>query len=182
MTIKDKTKLFLITLIILSICLVVFIISPFLKEIQSNSAEIISQKESLISLEERRESLEIFKNQYQEISSGFERMETLFVDAEVPIDFIHFLEKTTSDAKIDLQISSAIASQPADTLWPSLGFQITTVSSYPNLLRFLEKLENSQYLVEIKNISINKIKQEESKKDSLVNAVRTNLSLWVFVK
>ena len=188
MTIKSKIKLYLIIFIILDICLVVFVIQPFIKETKNDSAEIISQKESLASLEAKKENLDNFKNRYQEIKPNLDRMNTLFVNSDVPIDFIHFLEKTFSNCGVNFNISSGIASQPADGPWSSLGFQITSVSSFPNLSKLLEKLENSQYLIKIQNISIRSLSQGEianlqkEKKNLSSGVVEARFSLTVLAK
>lgn len=188
MTIKNKIKLSLAIFIILCICLVALVILPFLKEIKNNSAGIISQKQNFNSLLAREEISNNFKNRHREIEPNLEKINNIFVDAETPIDFIHFLEKTFSGCDAYLNISPGIASKPADGSWFFLNFQLTSISSFPNFLKLLEKLENNQYLIEVQNISIKKLTQAEvvslqkENKNLSFDAVEVDFSLGVLAK
>jgi Tfp pilus assembly protein PilO len=156
MTITKKINLSIITFAILVILLVVFIIFPLFREIKDNSRELISQKESLATLEEKIGNLEKFKILYKELEQILEKIDNLFINSEVPVEFISFLETTAENCQQKIEISPTSAKKSEKELWSSLTFQIASTGSFPNFLKFLEKLETSPYLIEIKNINISK--------------------------
>ncbi len=102
------------------------------------------------------------------------------MDSEIPIDFIRFLEKLAADSRVLTEISLGLGtggSSSQEKPWPSLYFQLSTESSFLNLSRFMEKLENSPHLIEIQNLSINKTGEQESAKN-----VSANFLIKVFAK
>ena len=163
MTIKNKINLSLIFFLILAIFLLAFLIYPLLKDIKNNSKEMISQKKEVLSLENKIKDIEEFRKNYAKIRPNLEKIETLFTNSEAPIDFISFLEKTSQDCRVSIQIVPAAITRVSEEPWPSLSFSITLTGSFPNFLRFLEKLESGPYLTEIQNLSIKRLQDTELK-------------------
>ena len=186
MTLKNKINLSIAILLTLIIFLIVFGIWPLFSEIKKKAEEIVSQKQSLVSLENKAENLTKFKIYYQERKSDLEKTEHLFIDPEVPVEFIRFLEKTSRDCQTSIKISPALSTKTPKDPWPSLTFQITSASSFPNFLKFLEKLESSNYLIEIQNLNISRLSEMELKSKEFeqfsLGDVRTTLSLKVYTR
>jgi len=186
MTLTKKIYLSLATFNILSLGLIFFLIYPLFIEIKKNSKDLISQKQTIQALEAKIENLEKFKILYQDLKPDLEKINTLFVDPEVPIEFISFLEKTSADCEVLIKISSAPAKKTKTDPWPSINFQIFTFSSFPNFLKFLEKLENSPYLIEISNLSIQRITEADLKlkKDErlALGDVKSTFTIKVYTK
>lgn len=175
MTTPNKIKISAIILTALVICFVVFLIWPLFKEIKENSEKIISQKVALATLEIENENLKEFKSYSEKTKVNLEKLDTLFVDPELPVDFINFLEKIARDCQLSIKITP-LAGRLIGEPWPTLRFQISSTSTFPNLLRFLEKLESSIYLIEIQDLNINQLAKAE------LGDVQTTLSLKVFTK
>jgi Tfp pilus assembly protein PilO len=173
MTITKKIHLSIAIFIILIILIAVFAIFPLFRGIKNNSQELISQKESLAAQEAKITNLERFKILYNQLEEILEKIDDLFVDSEVPVGFISFLETTSENCQLKIEISPASAPKNKKELWPSLTFQIKTTGTFPNFLKFLEKLEASPYLIEIKNINVGRLEGGE---------VKANFSLKVFTK
>ena len=186
MAITNKIKIAIVIFLILTIIFVVFSIWPLLREIKESSENILSQKAALVTLEAKTKNLEEFKSNYQEIKPNLEKIDALFIDPEVPVDFIRFLEKTSRESQADLKISPAFPTQITKEPWPSLLFQLTTTSSFPNFLKFLEKLESSIYLIEIQSLNISRLTETELKAPEFekfsLGDVRARVSLKVFTK
>jgi len=186
MRLKKKIIISIIFFLGLSILLIVFVLYPLFLEIKKISQDFLSQKQKLTVLEKKIENLEKFKLTFLEILPGLEKIESLFVDSEVPVDFIHFLEKTSRDSKILLKISSISPLKTEKDPWPSISFQLSLAGSFPDLTRFLEKLESGLYLIEIQNLNIahlteTELKSKEYEKFS-PGDVKGLLSLRVFIK
>ncbi|MDP2672675.1 MAG: hypothetical protein Q8O84_02590 [Nanoarchaeota archaeon] len=139
MKIEAKIKISLSAIIILCLVFIVFLIWPLLKDIKKSSSDISEQKQKLLLLESKSKNLEKFQNRYVDI----EPTEAFFVKADLPVDFIRFLERTSKDSDITAKISLS-----------SGTYQIAVAGSFPNFLRFLERLQNSQYLIEIGNFNV----------------------------
>jgi len=157
---------------VLTIFLIIFCIFPFLKQIQNNSKEFISEKKKVILLTQKREKLQELENFYKTYQSDYNKIENLFIDSQSPIEFIQFLEQTATNSGVQLEIlSTKISQKTKEDFWPSLSFQLSLSGDFPDFLKFLRKLENSPYLIEFLDLNIKK----ESK-------IKAELSIKVFSK
>jgi len=186
MTPKRKINIFLIIFGLLTVFLVIFVIYPLFSGIKISSQDLLSQRKTLISFEAKLESFERFKNLYPQIQPDVEKISTLLVSAEVPVEFITFLENTARDCQVSLDIGSAAQGESKEDPWPFLALKMSSVSSFPNFLKFLDKLEASPYLIEVQNLNISKVTQtglltEEGKAFS-TGDVQATLSIKVFTK
>jgi len=154
MTAKQKINLSLIILIALVILISFSAIRPILEDIKNNSEESISQKENSATLEAKIENLENFKTTYKNLGDFSKKVDALFVNAEVPVGFIGFLENIAEAYHLKIDIVPASVKAIDKNLWSYLNFQISILGSYPNFLKFQKKLENSPYLLEIQNLNI----------------------------
>lgn len=184
MTLKTKINLSIIVFIILTILIFAFLIYPSFLKIKEASQEIISQRQKIAELEAKIENLEKFKDYQEREKINLEKMANLFVDPELPIEFINFLEKISSDSQVKLSITPG-PSQKGDP-WPSMLFQLASVSSFPNFLKFLEKLESSIYLIEIQNLNISRLTESELKLKEFeklsLGDVKATFSIKVYTK
>ena len=186
MTLKNKINGCLIIFTLLGVCLIVFLIHPLFSGIKKSSQDLLSQRQTLVSFEAKVESLERFKTLYLEIKPDLEKISTLLVNLEVPVEFISFLEETSQDCQVLMEISPTSAARTKKDPWPSLAFQINSMSSFPKFLKFLEKLETSPYLIKIQNLNINKLGETglpvETQWLISMGDVRANLLIKVFSK
>ncbi len=186
MTLKNKICLSIAIFFLITIFCVIFLIFPLFKEIKKGAAEIVSQKKDLFFLETKTESFGEFKSSYLGIESGLGKIDTLFVDSEVPIDFISFLEKTARDCRIEIKISPALPTKIEKEPWPSMIFQIASINSFPNFLKFLEKLESSNYLMKTQSLNVARLSETELKSKEFgqfsLGDVQTMLTLKAYVK
>ena len=161
MTIKNKINLSLIIFSILSVSLIVFLIYPLFREMRMDSEDLISQKQKIISLEKKIENLGKFQIIWQGIEPDFQKIEKLFIDPEVPVEFISALEAIAKDCQMTIEISSFPSSRTEKDLWSSLFFQISSATSFSKFLKFLEKIETSPYLIEISSLNVRKLTEAE---------------------
>lgn len=162
---------------ILVLLLIVFLAYPFLKDIQETSGELILLKEKLFLAESELEKSEQFKQSYQELESDLNKIQQLFVIPEVPIDLIEFWEKTAAGAElsIDIEPTSLSAVALENEPWSSLVFRLNLTGSFPNFLKFLQKIERGPYLTEVQDINVKKLIERE------IGSV-VNLTIKVFTK
>ncbi len=160
MTLKKKIYLSIIIFGLISALSVVFLLHPLFLEIKKASQEIISQKQALVFLEAKIKNLEDFKKIYPTISPNLAKVNDLFINPELPIGFIGFLEESAQQTKLAIEISPLPVREVEKTTWPFLTFQIKTPAPFPKFLRFLEKIENSPYLIEIQSLTAAKALEE----------------------
>lgn len=186
MTIKNKINLSVITFFGLAVLLILFLIYPFLKDIENIGQEFILKKQEIIFLENKIKEMKRFRENYPEIKSNLEKIDSSFVESEMPLDFINFLEKTAKELKLSVEISPAVVKNSQTDFWPSIAFQINSVGSFPLLLKFIDKLETGSYLIEMQDLNISRLsetqlKTKEFEKFSLGD-VKANFSIKVFSK
>jgi Tfp pilus assembly protein PilO len=164
MIIKQKKQILIYIIIFgfFALIFIFFLIYPLFQKIKRNSEDFLSTKKELISLEVQSKNLGEFKEIYQENLQNIEKINNLFINPEVPIDFIGFLEKISQDSKVSIKISLLSTKEEKD-IWPSLQFQISATGSFNNFSKFLKRIDTTSYLVEIKNININRLTEDELK-------------------
>src|SRR4030042_4634220 len=155
---------------LLAILLVVFVISPLFRGIAEDAEDFIMVKEKIVSMNVEAENIESLKTQYQGYEPNLEKINLLFINAEVPIDFIRFLEKLAADSNISAEISSAPGSQNTGKQWQSLKFRISAQGTFLDFSRFLEKLENAPYFIEVQNLNVEASPVEDGKANRRVSA------------
>jgi len=176
MTNSKKTYVASMVLGFLIVVLIIFLIYPVFKEIKNDSKEFVSQKENLAVLEAKVKNIKEFEAVYRNLKPNLEKINTLFVNQEVPVEFIGFLEKTSKGCGLTFSLSLSPQIKVAEDVWPSLNFQINLEGNFLDFSKFLEKLESSPYLIEIQNITINKLGEFSS------NNVKAALSIKVYAK
>jgi len=178
MKIEKKTNVSIIIFLVLIIFIIVFVVYPLMGEIKKGSQGLISEKNQLSVLGEQINSLGRFKILYKNLEEILEKIDGLFVNKEVPVDFIGFLERTANKSYIDIEISPLSGGQTDTDPWPLLVFQITADGSFSQILSFLEKIENSPYLIEIQSLTISQISGEKNPAGN----VKASFSFKVFAK
>jgi len=186
MELKNKINLTLFVFLLLSVSLIVFIIIPLYKDIKNVTQELISKKQEMLSLENKIKNIEEFRKKYPEIKLKLTTIDTLFTNPETAIDFITFLEDTSKNCQLEMKISPFVVVKNEEDPWPSISFQINSIGSFPNLLKFIEKLESCPYLIEFRGLSISRLSETELElkeyKNFSLGDVRATLSIKVFTK
>jgi len=184
MTIKNTIRISLLIVLALSVSLSVFLIRPIFSGIKKNSEELINQKQRINFLEEKIKNIEDFKKNQDEIGKNLEKIKTLFLESEAPVNFIGFLEQTARESQLSIKISPSASTKKAEDPWFSIIFEISSASPFPSLLRFLEKLESSPYLIKIQSFSVTRLEENDLKtkelEDLSVGSVKAILSMKVY--
>lgn len=153
---KTKSKIYLniIIFVAISLCLILFLIYPPLRDIKNNSKAILSNesREALISREITE--LDNFKKKYNDYENNFKKIDQLFIDPKNPVNFIKFLEELSYGNNIDSDINLISTQANQNNSAPPIAFKISAVGTTSNLVSFIKRLELSSYLVTIINITI----------------------------
>jgi hypothetical protein len=179
---KKKIYTSLATFFTISLLFVVLLIYPFFGGIKEASGELLLQKINLFSHLEEIKTLEISKEFYEINQKNLEKIDEQFVDPEIPIEFIRFLEKNATDSDLSIDIIPTGTIKKDNDLWPGLFFQVSTNGYFSDFLKFLEKLENGPYLLEIVNLNLKKMTEETTKKGISSSFVNAAFSIKVYTR
>lgn len=188
MLFKNKINLSLLIFSVSIISLIFFVIYPVFKEIKTSSEDLISEKQNFTSLEIKIENLRNSQAFLSKIKPNLEKINQLFIDFEVPVDFINFLEKTAKECDVVIEILALPSKEIEKDSWPSVLFQISSIASFDKFLKFLEKIENSPYLIELQGLNIRKLSEKEIEKEieieieTELNDVKVVFSIKVYAK
>lgn len=162
MTIKKKT-IYLSLTFLLSITLFSFyLIYPLTRKIDASIKGIISYKKQLFSLESQSGNTKQMRIEYQKIEKDIDRINQLFVTSDEPVEFIKFLEKLASESLAKINIIPTNQKEEK-----TICFQVSLQGQASGLFKFLEKLENSPYLIDIASLNMRKLVIDEKNKDEV---------------
>lgn len=153
----SQRKKTIITSIVFGVIILLLIFLGFLplvREIGKNSRQLIEAKRDLLLSGQKSGSIEGVSKRYDELEPNLEKVEGLFIDKGAPIDLIKFWEKTALDLAIDIDISPSGSGKKEGDPWDSLIFNINLTGSFDKCLRFIEKNENSPYLLLTRSLNI----------------------------
>lgn len=156
-----KYKIYITWILLGAVALIfVFLIIPYLlNEINKSSEDFVSQKTALATFQSKMENLEKFKKSYQIDKENLDKIDNLFINRSIPsetVSFSNFLRKISMDNQVSINISSLSSTQEVSDPWPSQSFKIYAEGSFFQLAKFIEKIENAPYLIEISGLNIEK--------------------------
>lgn len=152
----------LIIFVIVALLLVVFVIRPLFQGIKQESENLISQKRLLAELENKSGSIKNFQAVHETYRANLEKIDEFFINEEEPINLIEFLEKEAANFYLSIDIIPISLKEVENEPWSSMGFRMEMEGSFPGFLRFFERLESSQYLLEISNLNLRRLAKESN--------------------
>lgn len=182
---KTQTNISIVTVTALAFLLLFFLIQPCLTQAVKSGEKLSEMKEESAVLETKIKNLQNFKPKYEkEIKPILQSKEDLFIDPQNPVFFISLMEESALQNGLVIDISSAqifTAQNAPEEPWPSLNFKISLNGTMPEILKFLERMANLPYLVEINGLNIakesqvqnqDKAKEAASEKNEKENATK----------
>lgn len=173
MAIKKKIYIIVLAFFLIALCLILIFIYPLSKEIYDKSQEFVSEKQDSLIMAKELEDTKAFQQEYQEYSENLEKIDSLFVDAQNPVELIKFLENTAKESSVRLEISSPSFLSSAES--PLIIFRLSSYGNFLDNLSFIKKLEAGHYLIKIQNLDIGRYQ------DQLSSKKQTNQTKCVFL-
>lgn len=179
MTITKRINITLIFFSLLIISIIVFAIVPLFQAIGNNSKEVVVQKQKMSLLEVESISLKENEPSMEPSHQFMEEVGKLFIDSEVPLEFINFLEDVSQECQLNTEILPSFEKNTEKDVWSYSTFQLVSSGYFFNFLKLLEKLENSPYLIDVQNMNISRVGAQEE--GGLTN-IKASFAIKVFVK
>lgn len=178
MTLKlDRKYIYLLFFTGFSLLLILLVIFPLFQRIKDNSRQLIQKREQKVYFSLEKENLQESKIIYEKITPDLEKAEDIFLIGKAPVELelIKFLEKAASDFNVSIKISSVGAENKKENQLSFLSLNLEASGSFNDFLKFLEKIENGHYLVEITNLVVNKSTGNELAGESVFASVSLNV-------
>ena len=160
--IKRKIYIALLCFAVVFGILIKFGILPSIEAIKRNSRALNLQKRALSLSQNQFKDLGDFKNDFSQYQAILEKVDRSFVDKEAPINFIEFLEREARNLNLPIEISPLNITQKKTDPWVPVAFSISFAGAFPDCLKFLERLEQSPWLIEISQLDIKRISEEKT--------------------
>lgn len=152
---NKKALITIILFFALSLCLFIFCIWPYSKEIKLLSADLVAEKDQINLLSSKIADVSSFKREYENYLPNLQKIEQMFVDRENPLEFIEFVETVAESSGILLQVSPQSSAQGKKA-----SFQLSLRGALPSLIKFLGSIERGSYLLAVKNLNASSHKGE----------------------
>ncbi|MFA6375930.1 MAG: hypothetical protein WCX69_00830 [Candidatus Paceibacterota bacterium] len=136
-----------------------FVCAPVISNIKNVGIEILRQRQKIVDYDRRISKTREFGAFARREKSALGKLGGVFVDSQMPLDFINSLEAAARDTEVEIKLSSSLSQSGLASAagWPSISIEGEITGQIPGILRFVKKIENSPYLVEIKSFDIEAI-------------------------
>ncbi len=178
MSFENKMLTIALSLVLAFILLCVFIVFPLGKSIKAQADELFFIRKEFKTVREKSQTLTNWETKYSELKPDFERIKSLHVDKEVPVDFLDFLEKTAHNSDLLIEISLT----PKKDDEKSLNLKLVLFGSPQDCLMFIEKIELAPYLIEIGNFDLTKLSEEHLKLERYSSLSQGDIELDIYLK
>ena len=168
---QNKKIIFFSIFLNFSALLVLFlIICPLHNGIKQESENLISEKTLLRQTIEKNKNIEQTEQEHKNYAKNLEKINNLFISPETPINFVEFLENMAQDFNLSMKITPQSLGKQEKNLWASMNLDINLIGSFPDLSKFIEKLEYScfpsanqenGYLIEITNLRLKSLSEKD---------------------
>ncbi|MDP3982223.1 MAG: hypothetical protein Q8P70_01580 [bacterium] len=149
MNIRQKTLTLLVGSLCVALGALIFLIIPMAGEVFKDSLMLKELKEQIAQMGADERSIRYFEGIIASRSEEMNLISNVFVDRTRPIAFMEFLESLGGTVEVTPGLV-----QKADTFpWDYIEFRIVRRGSFRQLFSFLQGVEHSPYLVNIRNAS-----------------------------
>ena len=147
------SKNLILSIVIGAIALIIvcFAIVPSIIKISKISAEMSNTVSEIAMSEKVKEKALESQKLYLDRQDDLRTIDSLFLNADVPKDFVDFLHNLALETDVQARITAA-SFEKKDP--PFISFSIQVDSTFSDFWKFMRKLENSPWLGEIMNVSV----------------------------
>lgn len=146
-----------ISIAILLVIAFVYIGAEYLvKEVESSSTQIVSDKQNIYTLGAKNSQLSESKRQFEETKIKMNEVLETVIDKDKTVNFIEESEKTALQDKVKLRIKTMSGKEDKVVGTPisSNYFNFTVGGSFDGVMQFLGEMENFKYCVDIENVKM----------------------------
>ena len=153
---KAKQKI-IIACVSFAMCSAIFLgvlVYPVFRGVLKDHESVLAHARELLQLKEDAKNSREFDILSTQYANEFSRLQELFVDSKTPIAFFRFLDETSSSLGIPIEKAPGLEQQREKDPWPSFEVRVAGRGLYPNVIAFLQKIENAPYVVEVQTLTL----------------------------
>lgn len=142
--------------------------------IKNASSRLLSLKEKSVLATEKETQASLWKAQSASLEKDLKKVRGVFVSPQMPIELISFVEESAEKAGVGYEISlvsSGSGKKKEQTQFRTLTLKVNGKGGFSRVARFLDYLENSPYVLKIRNLSISTAPEKKK------NQVRFNVQI-----
>jgi len=185
MNIRQTIFSTIIAIILTLFILIFFLLKPLLVQIQKLS-QVVEQQQIIVKnpafQEQYQARIASIEADYQAIEPRLSILKQSILEKEEAIRFIEILENTAQQTHLTQEIKIKPASLANESEQKEqkniLIFSLSLVGDFSNFLRFLEMIENNQYLLQVQKIQIKALRDKEKQ---LTGQVQSNVEIKVYI-
>jgi len=133
-----------------------FVVYPVFRGVVHDHERALEQRREFVQLGEDREHLAEFERLFMREQSAFDQLERVFLDLRSPIEFFRFLDRSAEEFGITLEKTPGLPQTTPEEPWTYVDVHLEGEGTYPGALAFIEKIESSPYLLELKGLNFSK--------------------------
>lgn len=158
--------------------LIALFVWPIFRDIKRNSNAFIEGKNNLAELKNKIVAVANFQRNYADYAIVLDKMNSLFVDPNNPVDFIEYLEGAAAryNTKIGISFPTFLQGEAENQI--VLTFFVT--GEFSDILKFSENLENGPYLITIEGLDIQR--KDDNSFNANTASINANFSIKALVK
>lgn len=178
MNIRQKIFLNIIAIVLTLFVSVFFLFKPLFVQVQKLS-QTIEQQQAIIKNPAFREQYQAriikIEKDYQTIEPKLSILKQSILEEKEAIRFIEILENTAQQTSLtqEIKIKSEENKQT-----DGLILNLFLTGYFPDFLRFLETIENNQYLLQVQKIQIKALRDKEKQ---LTGQIQSNAEIKVYI-
>lgn len=176
MSIKRQIYIIALIALLISAALIWFLVYPLIQGIIRESENFVSQKNDVYALKNSYVQMENFQQEYASYKPNLDKLDLMLIDANDPVNFIKFIEKTAADYQLKVEMSAPTLLQEGSLSFVSL--QASCAGDFSGISKFVNALETGDYLIKVRNLYIT----NTSGTQKTPSKVQAMLSLGVMAK
>jgi hypothetical protein len=133
--------------------MIIFAVVPLIADIKSAGSQISGQIAEAADYDRRIVNARGFTLFNKRESRDMEKIAGVFADGRMPLELINSLENAAKSSGVEYEFLPAAAQNPKNS-WPAIKIEVSVSGAVPAILQFIERLENSPYLIEIESAAI----------------------------
>lgn len=183
MVIDKKTYIIIFAFLTIYLVVIFAFIVPVTKEIFALIKSANKIDEQIASLDVNNKYYLDFENKYKDYKTNFDKIDGVFLGKDDSFEFVEFLENSSKEFNLNseiLPVAEFVKSKSANN-WSDITFNVVASGNFLDILSFINKIENGQYLSRIDNLNIKLVTKEGPKKQQ-IRTSQAAFSIKVFSK
>lgn len=137
-----------------ALALVFLAVAPLIASIGDAGSQAVQQQAQIADYDRRLSSAREFIAFAKIENDNFAKMNEVFVDGQMPLDFINSLETAAANCNVSVKFSPSVSQQTSNKDWSSITIEADIAGGVSDILRFMEKIENSPYLLTVQSFGL----------------------------